>query len=132
MLSIGTELEMLVWSALLYIIQILVPAMEADLRNGVAWGLSNRDSDPSEPAAWAERAQRAHRNMAENLLPFACLIVASQSPGVSGEWSALGAMIFLYSRIAHAILYTAGITILRSLAYFGGLIGMGMIVYQLL
>ncbi len=132
MLSLGTELEMLVWSALLYVVQIMIPAMEADVRNGVAWGLGNRDGDPSEPAAWAARAQRAHRNMAESLLPFVCLIVASQSLGASGEWSALGATVFFFSRLAHAFFYVAGITVVRSLAYFGGLIGMGMIVYQVL
>lgn len=130
MTSLSTELEMLLFSTILYVIQILLPALEADLRNGVAWGLSNREDSPSGAAAWGERANRAARNMAENLLPFACLVLIAQTSGLSGEMSALGALVFFYSRAAHAILYVAGITVLRSLAYFGGLIGMGMMISQ--
>jgi uncharacterized MAPEG superfamily protein len=68
--------------------------------------------------------------MAENLLPFACLVLIVQTSGHGGEMSALGALVFFYSRVSHAILYVAGVTVLRSLAYGGGLIGMGMMIYQ--
>lgn len=132
MTSLSTELEMLLLSAGLYIIQVLLPAMEADLRNGIAWGLSNRSDSPSDAVEWGERAKRACTNMAENLLPFACIVMVVQASGNGGEWSIIGALVFFYSRLAHAILYVAGITVLRSIAYFGGLIGMGMMVYQVL
>jgi len=46
--------------------------------------------------------------------------------------SALGAQIFLASRVAYALLYLGGVKILRSLAYFGGLAGMVMIIIQIL
>jgi len=132
MTSLSTELEMLLLSSILYFIQILVPALEADLRNGVAWGLGNRDTHPIGTAAWAERGTRAYNNMTENLIPFACLILIVQTSGNSGEMSALGAMVFFCSRLLHGIFYVAGITVLRSLAYFGSLAGMGMIIYQIL
>ncbi len=132
MTNLPIELEMLLWSALLYVVQIMIPAMEADLRNGISWGLSNRDDSPAASVSWPGRAERAYQNMAENLLPFACIVLVVQTSGAGGEWSAIGAMVFLFSRIAHAILYLAGITVLRSLAYFGGLAGMGMMIYQVL
>ncbi|MBL4679092.1 MAG: MAPEG family protein [Pseudomonadales bacterium] len=130
MTSLSTELEMLLFSTVLYIIQILLPAMEADVRNGLGWGLSNRSDNPTDAAAWGDRASRAVQNMAENLLPFACIVLIVQTSGNSGEMSALGALVFFYSQVSHALLYLAGITVLRSLAYFGGLIGMGMMIYQ--
>jgi len=130
MTSLSTELEMLLLSAVLYVIQVSLPALEADFRNGLAWGMSNRSDNPTEAAAWGDRASRAVQNMAENLLPFACLVLIVQTSGNSGEMSALGALVFFYSRVSHALLYLAGITVLRSLAYFGGLIGMGMMIYQ--
>jgi uncharacterized MAPEG superfamily protein len=129
--SLSTELEILLFSACLYIIQVVIAALEADLRNGVAWGLGNRSDNPSEPREWGERARRAYANMAENLLPFACIVLVVQGSGNSGEWSSIGALVFFYSRVAHAVLYIAGITVLRSIAYFGGLIGMAMMIYQI-
>ncbi len=130
MTSLGSELEMLLLSTVLYAFQVMLPALEADLRNGFAWGLSNRSDNPTESSPWGERASRAAQNMAENLLPFACLVLIVQTSGNSGEMSALGALVFFYSRVAHGILYVAGITVLRSLAYFGGMIGLGMMIYQ--
>ena len=130
MTSLSTELEMLLLSACLYVIQVLVPAAATDLKNGRAWGLSNRSNNPSESTEWGERSKRACANMAENLLPFACLVLVVEGSGNSGEWSMIGALVFFYSRLAHAILYIAGITILRSIAYLGGLIGMAMMIYQ--
>ena len=81
---------------------------------------------------WGGRAKRTHANMAENLLPFACLIFIAYSSGRMGELSVLGAQIFFVSRLAYALLYIGGVTVLRSLAYFGGLVGMVLIVVQVL
>jgi len=131
MTPLGTELEMLLWSALLYIAQILIPAAGADLRNGVRWGLGNRDEIPPS-SGWEARAERAYHNMAESLLPFACAVLVVQASGLNGEMSALGATVFFFSRLAYAALYLAGITGLRSISYFGGMIGIGLVVYQIL
>jgi len=131
MTPLSTELEMLLWSALLYVAQILIPAAAADLRNGVSWGLGNRAEIPPS-SGWEARAERAYRNMAESLLPFACVVLAVQAGGLSGEMSALGASVFFFSRLAYAPLYIAGVTVLRSIAYFGGIAGIGLVVYQVL
>ncbi len=131
MTDLPVELSMLMWASLLYVVQILVASAAADIQNGMAWGLSNRDDIPPVPG-WGGRAKRAQDNMAENLLPFACLVLVAYSSGRAGELSALGAQIFLVSRLVHAVLYVAGVTVFRSLAYFAGVIGMGMIVAQVL
>lgn len=131
MTDLPMELAMLLWASVLYVAQILVAALAADIQNGLAWGIGNRDVIP-DVAGWGGRAKRAHANMAENLLPFACLVLVAYSSGRTGDLSALGAQVFLLSRLAYAFLYIGGVTYLRSLAYFGGLIGMGMIFVQVL
>lgn len=131
MTSLPVELEMLLWSAILYLVQILLPAVAVDIREGVAFGLSNREIKPTS-SAWVGRAERAFQNMAESLLPFACLVLIAQASGNTGESSAMGAIVFFYSRLIYAVLYPAGITVFRSLAWGGGIAGMGMIVYQIL
>ena len=130
MYELSLELTMLVWATILYVVQVMLAALAADIQNGMAWGLGNREVNPVVPG-WGGRAQRAHVNMAESLLPFACLLLVAYSTGRVGEWSALGAEIFVASRIAHALFYTGGIKVLRSLAYFGGIAGMILIVVQI-
>lgn len=124
------ELTMLMWASILYVLQVLLGALAADLKNGIAWGLGNRENIP-ELEGWGGRAQRAYVNMAESLLPFACLVLIAYSLDRTGEWSVLGAEIFLLSRLAYAVLYVAGIKVLRSLAYFGGLAGIILVIVQL-
>lgn len=131
MTSLPIELEMLLWSAILYFVQVMLPAAAVDAKEGVAFGLSNRDQAPT-PVAWVGRAERAFQNMAESLLPFACVVMVAVSSGNIGTTSAMGATLFFFSRLAYAVLYPAGITVVRSLAWFGGIIGTGMIVFQIL
>ncbi len=125
------ELTMLMWASILYVVQVLIAALAADMQNGLAWGLGNREKIPA-VEGWGGRAQRAYVNMAESLLPFACLVLIAYSLDRTGELSALGAEIFLASRLLYAALYIAGVKVLRSLAYFGGLAGIVLIVVQLL
>jgi uncharacterized MAPEG superfamily protein len=131
MSDLPMELTMLLWASILYVAQILIAATAADLNNGLAWGIGNRDVIPDLPG-WAGRSKRAHINMAESLLPFACLVLIAHSTGRLGELSILGAQIFFVSRLAYVLLYMGGIKILRSLAYFGGLLGMLLILIQIL
>ena len=124
------ELTMLMWASILYVAQIMIGALAADMQNGLAWGLGNREDNPA-VKGWGGRAQRAYKNMAESLLPFACLVLIAYSLGRTGELSTLGAEVFLVSRLAYAVLYVAGVTVLRTLAYFGGIVGMILIIVQL-
>ena len=124
------ELTMLMWASILYVVQTLIAALAADIQNGLAWGLGNREEIPA-VEGWGGRAKRAHVNMSESLLPFACLVLIAYTLDRTGELSTLGAEIFLVSRLAYAVLYIAGIKVLRSLAYFGGLAGIALIIVQL-
>ena len=130
MYDLSMELTMLMWASILYVVQIMLAALAADMQNGMAWGIGNRETIPS-VSGWGGRAQRAQINMSESLLPFGCLVLIAYSLDRTGELSALGAQIFLISRLAHALLYIAGVKVLRSLAYFGGIAGMGLVVMQL-
>lgn len=130
MYEASMELTMLMWASILYVVQIAIGSVAADVQNGIAWGLGNREVTPT-VEGWGGRARRAYENMAESLLPFACLVLIAYSLDRTGDWSALGAEVFLVSRLAYAVIYIAGITVLRTLAYFGGLAGMILIIVQL-
>jgi uncharacterized MAPEG superfamily protein len=61
--------------------------------------------------------------MQENLVLFAIAVLAANAAGVSNETTVMGASIFFYARVAHAIVYAFGWPMIRPLFYFAGLYG---------
>ena len=125
------ELKMLVLVSLFTVVLAVVGAVALILHRGLVYGFGNRDQ-PEPLPDWGERALRAHRNMLENLAPFAALVLVAQVSGVSNEATALGAVLFFWGRVAHAIIYIAGIPYLRTAAFVVSLIGMFRIARELL
>ena len=95
-----------------------------------AWGLIETMGYPQRELPqpeWAVRMRKAHANLTENLVPFAGLVIAANLASLGNEMTALGAMIFFCARVAHAIVYTLGIPIARTLTFAAGLVGCLMI-----
>jgi uncharacterized MAPEG superfamily protein len=121
-----TELMLLAWSALLCLALALPYATGLTLTRGLPVMAGNREGF-AEPTGWMGRAKRAHLNMVENLVPFAALIAAAALLNKGGSLTVLGAELFFWARLAHAIIYIAGIPYLRTLAYLVAVIGMVLI-----
>lgn len=126
-----TELQMLVWSALLLVVQSFSVLFGGLAANGVGWGIGNRGESRPLPA-WGERAVRAHRNMIENLVPFAALVLTAHAAGVSNAATAGGAAAFFWGRLAFAGVYIAGIPYLRTAVFVVAIGGMLAIARALL
>jgi len=95
-----------------------------------AWGLIETMGYPQRELPqpdWAVRMRRAHNNLTENLTPFAGLVIAAHLAGLANDTTALGAMIFFWARVVHAIVYTLGIPYLRTISFVAGLIGCFMV-----
>ena len=71
---------------------------------------------------WRQRARRVHLNMVENLAPFAALVIVAHLTGVSNELTALWAQTFFWARLAHALIFYAGIPYLRTIAFTVGFV----------
>jgi uncharacterized MAPEG superfamily protein len=69
---------------------------------------------------WADRARRAHLNAIENLAVFAPLVLVAGIVEVSTRTTVLAAQIYVAARLAHYVIYTAGIPVLRTLAFLAG------------
>ena len=125
-----TELWMLVWTALLC---LLIPTVYvvglAQVPGGLAWGLGNRDTALEFPL-WVARARRAHANLVENLAPFAIVVLTAHVAGEGNATTSLGATLFFWARVAHFLVYAAGIPYVRTLAFGIAIIGEIMIVTQ--
>ena len=125
----GTELALLAWAVALTLVQLLVAIVGATSQFSLAVLVGNRET-PVEGKGWVGRAQRAHRNMLESLLPFAALVLLANAAAVSNDATVLGAQLFLFGRIAYALIYIAGVTWVRTIAWTVSLFGMLMILWQ--
>lgn len=120
------ELQYLAWSAALCAV-LWAPYIVARVS---AWGFVNAMGYPESPPAvpaWAKRSERVHANNVENLAPFAALVLVALLDGVSTPWTELGAALFFWGRIVHAVVYIAAIPYLRTLAFVVSWAGMVII-----
>jgi uncharacterized MAPEG superfamily protein len=101
------------------------------MRVGLPAMAGNRDDVPA-PEGWMGRAKRAHLNLVENLAPFAALVLIAHVAGKADASTALGAQLFFWARLAHAVVYVAGIAWVRTAAYAVSVVGMAMILVALL
>jgi len=125
------DLTLLVWSVALAFAQMLVAVLGATQLVGLPKLAGNRDDLPA-MEDWAGRANRAHRNMLENLVLFAALVLTAQVAGRANAMTAVGAQLFFWARLAYAVIYVAGIPWLRTGVWFVSVIGLILIFLQLL
>ena len=125
------ELMLLLWAAVLTLVQAVIAVHGALMQVGLSTLMGNREGMP-EIRAWGGRAARAHRNMLENLVLFAILVLAAVVAGKTNDTTLLGAQIFLYARIAYALLYIAGLPWIRTAVWGVSVVGLAMIFVQLI
>ena len=83
--------------------------------------LKNPEPDVRAHANWAYRLANAHRNALENLAVFVPLVLIVHLLGLGTTTTSVAATCFFWSRLAHAVIYTLGIPLLRTIAFLGGL-----------
>jgi uncharacterized MAPEG superfamily protein len=125
------DLQILVWSAALAIVLVLIAVLLAIAAVGVSTLAGNREGMPP-LTGLAGRAQRAHLNMLESLAIFAIFVIVAQLTGHANATTALGATLFFWARLVHAVVYIAGIPWVRSAAWTVSFVGIVMVGSQLL
>ena len=124
------ELNLLVWAVALAVVQVLVAVTGAFNQVGLMKLVGNREGMP-EITGWGGRAERAHLNMVQNLVLFAALVLVAVAAGKTNDVTLLGAQIFLWSRVAYAAIYVAGLAWLRTLSWVASVVGLVLIFAQL-
>ena len=99
--TLSIELQILMWSAVLCFAQVVTAVLTATPQLGIVALAGNRANLPPLTGI-AQRAQRAHFNMLENLLLFAILVLVAVVGGRANEMTALGAQLFFWGRVAYA------------------------------
>ena len=87
---------------------------------GLAGAMANPSPQDKPQSAWAERAIKAHHNAVENLAVFAALVLTAHLLGISNGLTGAAAVIYFLARLAHFLVFTAGIPVARTLAFAVG------------
>jgi uncharacterized MAPEG superfamily protein len=96
------------------------------------WGtFANPSASATPQAPWAERARAAHTNAVENLVVFAPAALAVHAMSLGNATTDLACALYFFARLAHVVVYTLGIPVLRTLAFFGGWAGTTILVLRL-
>jgi uncharacterized MAPEG superfamily protein len=93
---------------------------------GFVAAMGNRDDLPA-PSPLAGRADRAAKNMVENMVLFVALIFAARIGGADGAKVVLGASLFFWARVVYFPVYLAGIRWLRTAVWGVSLAGLVLI-----
>lgn len=125
------ELSLLVWSVVLAFVQMLLAVAGSAGQLGILPLVGNRENLGELPG-WTGRALRAHRNMIENLVLFAALVLVAAVAGRTNSTTAFGAQLFFWARLVYAFVYLIGIPWLRTGLWAVSVIGMILVFSQLL
>jgi uncharacterized MAPEG superfamily protein len=130
-MKMSVELTMLAYSAGLLFVLVLIQASAGIRSQGLVPLANARDGLPAATGFHA-RMLRVVDNHREGLTIFAPLVLAAAVAHVSNGTTVLGAQLFFYSRVVHAVLYLLGAPMVRPLAWAVGLAGTAMIFAALL
>lgn len=128
----GIELQYLAWSIVLGVVLLLWADVLVTHQRGLAWNSGNREDAPAPLRGMAGRSDRAFRNFLETFPLLAAAVVGVLLSERAGPVSALGVQIYFWGRVAHAVLYVAGVRYLRSVAWVISVIGFCMVLWPLL
>ena len=100
--------------------------------NGPLSPANYKDPTPRPLPLWGQRANRAHINAVESFAPFAAMVIVAQATGKANEMTAFWAAWFFWMRVAHAVVYLAGIPLVRTLIFVAAYVGVAGIFYQVM
>lgn len=85
---------------------------------GLVRTMGNPQDDDTPQHAWARRAAWAHVNAIENLAVFGLLVLIANAVGKgNNEVIVMSAIVYFFARLAHYVVYTLGIPLLRTLTF---------------
>jgi uncharacterized MAPEG superfamily protein len=130
--DLSYEFRMLAYSAFLCLV-LWIPYILAEIQvRGVSSAVGYPTGKYDDLPDWAQRSQRAHMNMVENLAPFAALVLLASIADQASAATALGAALFFWARLVQAIVHIAGIPWARTLAFTVAWIGNLIILWEVI
>lgn len=126
--QLSKELFWLTMTCLLTLV-IWVPYILDRIKVRGLWGTLDNPSPKDKPQSpWAQRLYFAHTNAVDNLAVFAPLVLILNTLDISTRTTAIACAVYFWSRLAHAIVYAAGLPVFRTLAFFVSFLAQAVLV----
>jgi uncharacterized MAPEG superfamily protein len=122
-----TELNMLMWSVVLGLVQIAIAAICSVGQRGLVWAASARDEVKPPLTGIGGRLDRARANFLETFPLFLAVVVAAHLLQRHDATTVLGVQLYFWARLAHLPVYAAGIPYLRTLTWAVSIVGIVMV-----
>lgn len=127
----GMELKLLLWSAVLGLVQIALAATLSTGQRGLGWNAGPRDGVAAPLTGAAGRLDRATRNFLETFPFFAAAVLMLSLLHRENAHTALGAQLYFWGRVLYVPAYAAGISYLRTLIWAVSVVGLVMVLLPL-
>jgi len=124
------ELNMLVWSVLLGLVQIAIAATCSVGQRGLGWAAGPRDT-ATPLTGVAARLDRARGNFLETFPFFVAVVIATQLLQRHDAMTMLGAQLYFWARLVYVPVYAAGIPYLRTLIWAVSIVGIVLLLAAL-
>ena len=119
----NAELTALAWGCILALVHIFVAVRFKTRQYGTKWNVGARDEELPPPQPIVGRLARAQANFFETFPIFAAAALIVTVAGLTDRWTALGAWLWLGSRIVYLPLYAWGVPVVRTIAFLASVIG---------
>ena len=118
--AVTAELYWLTLTALMTALFWVPYVLNRMVMNGLGGTLAGSPPESSGHSAWAQRAIKAHTNAVENLAIFAPIVLTAHVLGISDGATKTAVVVYFFARLAHFVVYSAGIPAARTLAFTAG------------
>lgn len=123
----STEIQMLCWSIVLGLLQLVAAAALATKDQGLPYNVSARDEPPPPVGRITGRFRRAFKNFLETFPLFAAsvlIVTVLNKENVTSGW---GAQIYFWARLVYVPLYAGGVPFARTAIWTVSMIGLVMV-----
>jgi len=121
------EVQMLMWSVVLGVVQLVIATVLFSKDTGLAYNLSPRDMPPPPVSKLTGRFQRAFHNFKETFVFFVVAVLVVALMARQSPMSANGAQLYFWSRLLYVPAYAAGISGVRTILWALSMVGVAMV-----
>jgi uncharacterized MAPEG superfamily protein len=121
------EIQMLCWSVVLGLVQLILATSLATRDQGLAYNMSARDLPAPSVTPLSARMLRAFGNFRETFVYFAVAVLVVTVTAKNSPTSALGAQIYFWARLVYVPIYAVGIPVVRTLVWATSVVGLVMV-----
>jgi uncharacterized MAPEG superfamily protein len=121
------EIQMLCWSVVLGLVQLVIATTLALKDQGPAYNTSPRDLPPPSVTVLTGRLQRAFGNFRETFVYFAVSVLVVTLLNKTNATTVLGTQIYFWARLIYVPVYAAGIPVARTAIWTASIVGLVMV-----